>query len=288
LTVDFTRLGLVAGDRMLDLGCGGGRHAFEAHRRGAHVVALDRSAVETSGVAGLLGAMRLAGEAPTVALGTAVGGDATRLPFPDGTFDRVVAAEVLEHLDDDTSAMAELVRVLRPGGTMAVTVPRWFPEQVCWALADDYHAPAVPGGHVRIYRAAQLAGRLEAAGLVVIGSHHAHALHVPYWWLRCLVGVARDDALAVRMYHRFLVWDITARPRSMRLLERALNPLAGKSLVLYLNKPDTRGALPPEDPPKSNPDTRRALSADTRGALPPEGPPKSPALESAASLGGAP
>ncbi len=237
LTVDFTRLGLVPGDRMLDLGCGGGRHAFEAHRRGAHVVALDRSAVETGAVAGLLGAMRLAGEAPAIALGTAVGGDAVTLPFADDTFDRVVAAEVLEHLDDDTTAMAELARVLRPGGTMAVTVPRWFPEQVCWALADDYHAPAVSGGHVRIYRAGQLAERLQATGLTMIGSHHAHALHAPYWWLRCLVGVDRAGALPVRAYHRFLVWDITTRTRPVRLLERALNPIVGKSLVLYLRKP---------------------------------------------------
>ncbi len=260
LTVDFGRLGLVAGDRVLDLGCGGGRHAFEAHRRGAHVVALDRSTDETLAVAGFLGAMRLGGEAPTIALGTAVRGDATTLPFPDHTFDRVIAAEVLEHLDDDTTAMAELARVLRPGGTMAVTVPRWFPEQVCWALADDYHAPAVPGGHVRIYRAAQLTGRLEAAGLMVTGSHHAHALHVPYWWLRCLVGVGRDEALAVRTYHRLLLWDITSRPRSLRLLERALNPVVGKSLVLYLEKPDTRRALAPESPPKST-----SLASPTAG-----------------------
>ncbi len=240
LTVDFARLGLAAGDRMLDLGCGGGRHAFEAHRRGAHVVALDRSAAETGAVTGLLGAMRLAGEAPSIALGTAVGGDAVALPFADDTFDRVVAAEVLEHLDDDVTAMAELARVLRPGGTMAVTVPRWFPEQVCWALADDYHAPAVSGGHVRIYRAGQLARRLQATGLTMTGAHHAHALHSPYWWLRCLVGVARDDALPVRVYHRFLVWDITTRPRPVRMLERALNPVVGKSLVLYLEKPMVR------------------------------------------------
>jgi len=240
LTVDFARLGLAAGDRMLDLGCGGGRHAFEAHRRGAHVVALDRSSAETAGVAGMLGAMRQAGEAPAIALGTAVGGDALALPFPEASFDRVVAAEVLEHVPDDRAAMAELARVLRPGGTMAVTVPRWYPEQVCWALADDYHAPAVPGGHVRIYRAAQLAGRLRETGLDVTGSHHAHALHAPYWWLRCLVGVGRDDALPVRLYRRFLVWDITARPRPVRLVERALNPVVGKSLVLYLMK----GAVP--------------------------------------------
>ena len=237
LTVDFARLGLRAGDRVLDLGCGGGRHAFEAHRRGASVVAIDRSPSETAGCAGLMAAMRAQGEAPSGGLGTAVTGDGLALPFPDGTFDVVIAAEVLEHVVDDARAMAELARVLRPGGTLAVSVPRWLPERVCWALADDYHAPAVAGGHVRIYRRGDLAGRLGRTGLRLTGFHHAHALHVPYWWLRCLVGVERDDVAAVRLYHRFLVWDIIRGRRPVRLLEQALNPVLGKSLVLYLHKP---------------------------------------------------
>ena len=58
--------------------------------------------------------------------------------------------------------MGELVRVLRPGGTIAVTVPRWFPELINWALSDDYHN--VPGGHVRIYRHSALVGRLARRG----------------------------------------------------------------------------------------------------------------------------
>ena len=51
--------------------------------------------------------------------------------------------------------------MLKPGGTLAVTVPAWLPEQVCWALSDEYHAPFVEGGHVRIYTEAEL--RPEAA-----------------------------------------------------------------------------------------------------------------------------
>ncbi|MDQ6725447.1 MAG: methyltransferase domain-containing protein [Actinomycetota bacterium] len=237
LTVNFRRLGLQAGDRVLDLGCGGGRHAFEAHRRGANVVAFDRNAGDTKDAAAMLGAMRLEGEAPAGALGTAVNGDALALPFSTGAFDRVIAAEVLEHLPADEAAMAELARVLRPGGTMAVTVPRWFPERVCWALSEEYHAPHVPDGHVRIYRRTRLAWLMVTAGLRPTRSHHAHALHSPYWWLKCALGVERPGRWPVRIYHRFLIWDITRRPRTVRVAERMLNPVLGKSLVMYAVKP---------------------------------------------------
>ena len=235
LTVDFDRLGLRPGDRALDLGCGAGRHAFEMFRRGADVVAFDQDADGLAGVLDLFGAMREAGEAPTGAEADIKQGDALALPFPDGEFDRVVAAEILEHIPEDTAAIAELVRVLRPGGTVAVTVPRWMPERVCWALSDAYHANE--GGHVRIYTRRGLVAKLEAAGLVHEGGHHAHALHSPYWWLKCLVGVEKEDHPLVEAYHRLLVWDIVRKPLLTRVAERALDPLVGKSLVVYLRKP---------------------------------------------------
>ena len=234
LTVDYDRLGVGAGERLLDLGCGGGRHAYQALRLGARVVALDAGADEVGQVRATVGAMADAGEIKAEGLG-AVQGDALRLPFPDGAFDRVIAAEVLEHIPDDAHAMAELARVLRPGGTMAVTVPRFGPEAVNWALSDEYHD--VPGGHIRIYRRSTLLGRLRRVGLRPLGSHHAHALHSPYWWLRCLVGPTQDHNPAVQAYHRLLVWDITRGPWVTRTAERILNPLVGKSLVVYLEKP---------------------------------------------------
>ena len=190
LTVDFDRLGLRAGERVLDMGCGAGRHAFEMYRRGADVVALDQDADELAGVGESFAAMREEGEVPAGAEADTKQGDALDLPFPDGEFDRVVAAEVLEHIPDDTRAIAELVRVLRPGGTIAVTVPRWLPEKVCWALSDAYHE--VEGGHVRIYRPPSCVAKLESAGLRYVGTDHAHGLHSPYWWLKCAVGVDND------------------------------------------------------------------------------------------------
>jgi SAM-dependent methyltransferase len=236
LTVDFDRLGLRPGDRVLDMGCGAGRHAFEMFRRGADVVAFDQDGDELAGVLELFGAMRDEGQVPAGAEADIKQGDALSLPFADGEFDRIVAAEVLEHIPEDTTAIAEVARVLRPGGTLAVTVPRWLPEKVCWALSREYHE--VEGGHVRIYTGDELVGKLRDAGLVLEGSDHVHGLHSPYWWIKCAVGVTKDRHPLVRAYHRLLVWDIMRRPRATRLAERALNPLIGKSLVVYLRKPD--------------------------------------------------
>lgn len=267
LTVDYNHLGVRAGDRLLDLGCGAGRHAFEAFRRGANVVALDYSDDELCEVRALFQAMADAGEGRADGSATCSRGDACRLPFPDDRFDRVIASEVFEHVPDDVSAYRELARVLRPGGTIAITVPACLPERVCWALSDEYHAPFVEGGHVRIYTEAQVRERLTAAGLEPGRSARAHALHAPYWWLRCAVGPTNDRHPLVRAYHQLLVWDISGTPvvsNLTRFAERTLNPVLGKSLVVYATK-------------TARPSPRRAADARSRAAI------ASEAVEMAAS-----
>ena len=184
-----------------------------------------------------LQAMAEAGEVPADTSASTVNGDGTRLPFADDTFDRIVCSEVMEHIPDDAAAASELARVLKPGGTIAVTVPTWLPEKVCWALSDQYHAPYVEGGHVRIFSEASLRRRLRDAGLRPGDAHHAHALHSPYWWLKCAVGPTNDQNPLVKAYHQLLVWDITKAPRTTRWTEKLLNPVLGKSLVVYATKP---------------------------------------------------
>ena len=233
LTLDFDRLGVKAGDRVLDIGCGYGRHSFEVIRRGGRVVALDLSDTELKDVLAMFRA--LAQEAPPASHGGVVNATALSLPFADGTFDHVIASEVLEHIPLDTGAMAEIARVVRPGGSVAVTVPRTGQEVVCWALSREYHD--TPGGHVRIYRRRQIEERLRGAGLRPRGVGFAHALHTPYWWLRCLVGPRNEDNAFVRAYKSFLERDIMQPNRLVRLCEQALNPVLGKSLVVYLDKP---------------------------------------------------
>jgi SAM-dependent methyltransferase len=250
LTVDYDRLRLGAGDRLLDLGCGAGRHAFEALRRGARVTAFDYDEAELKDVAAMASAMAEAGDIPGPGGSACARGDAAALPFPDGSFDRIIAAEVLEHIPDDEAAIGELARVLRPGGTMAVTVPAWLAERVCWALSDEYHAPHVEGGHVRIYKEPVLRRKLRAAGVEPRGAHHAHGIHAPYWWLKCAVGPTNDDHPLVRAYHQALVWDIAGtRPwhTLTRLADRVLTPVIGKSIVVYARKPEPEPTAKPED-----------------------------------------
>ncbi|MBW0274152.1 methyltransferase [Nocardia sp. MH4] len=238
LTVDFDRLGVGPGSRVIDVGCGAGRHAFQAYRRGADVVAFDQNAQDLAQVDAMFEAMAAAGEAPEYAKAETVRGDALDLPYGDGEFDVVIASEILEHVPADDRAIAELARIVTPGGALAVTVPRWLPERLCWALSDEYHANE--GGHVRIYRADELRDKVTAHGLRCVHREFAHALHSPYWWLKCAVGVRDDDNPLVRAYHRLLVWDMMSAPTLTRTAERLLNPLVGKSVALYFTKPAVR------------------------------------------------
>ncbi|MCB0970763.1 MAG: class I SAM-dependent methyltransferase [Acidimicrobiales bacterium] len=237
LTVDFDRLRLGPGDLVLDMGAGAGRHAFEVYRRGADIVALDYSLADLKEVANLFSAMSGAGEVPADTHASVVNGDGTGLPFADGTFDAIICSEVMEHIPDDSAAARELARVLKPGGQLAVTVPTFLPERICWALSDEYHAPFVEGGHVRIFTETELKNRFETVGLVSEGTHKAHALHSPYWWLKCAVGPTNDDNPLVQAYLKLLTWDIVKAPKATRWTERVLNPVLGKSLVLYARKP---------------------------------------------------
>lgn len=231
LTVDFNLVGLRAGMRVLDAGCGSGRHLCAAFRTpGVDVVGADLNAGDLATAKGFL---TLIGR-ETAGEWIVTRADVRRLPYPDGSFDVVVCSEVLEHLHDCTGAISELVRVLKRGGDLVVTVPRFLPERICWALSAAYHRE--PGGHVRIFRKEELLRLIEDAGTRCWRIRYRHGLHAPYWWLRCLIGHKNDCAPPVRLYRRFLEWDILQHPPLTALLDAILNPLIGKSIVLYAKK----------------------------------------------------
>ena len=141
---------------------------------------------------------------------------------------------MLEHIPDYEGALKEIERVLKPGGVFAASVPRFAPEWVCWALSDEYHANE--GGHVRIFKEKQLRNDIEDTGFRFFGRHWAHALHSPYWWLQCMFWDTKDSNPLVKAYHKLLVWDMMEHPKLTRNVERLLNPLIGKSVVMYFIK----------------------------------------------------
>ena len=228
-TVDLCRLPMNVGQRVLDLGCGEGRHAITAYLHAdVQVIGLDLSRRDIDIARGRFNDFE-DHNATGKSLDFIVGSGLT-LPFADASFDRVICSEVLEHIHNYQEVLGEIQRVLKPGGLLAVSVPRFGPEWICWKLSDAYHE--VEGGHVRIFRRKQLKRAVERVNMVHYATHGAHALHVPYWWLRCLFW-SKEDAAPVRLYHRLLVWDLMSRPRLTRWLDKLLNPWFGKSIVMY-------------------------------------------------------
>jgi SAM-dependent methyltransferase len=226
LTVDLARLDVRPGQRLLDAGCGEGRHCFGALERGARVVGLDLDRASLRRGSGPLRARarELGGS------GAMIHGDAFQLPFPDACFDRVICSEVMEHVHDFRGAARELARVTRPAGRIAVTVPTATSEQLYLCVGDDYFES--PGGHIRIFRPRELAGALGDAGFATLGVGFAHAFHTPYWALRSVAGLPRaDESRLVRAYRLFLIRATTSR--FLDRVEGLLNYCFPKSLVLY-------------------------------------------------------
>jgi SAM-dependent methyltransferase len=234
ITINFNRLDIKAGFRILDIGCGSGRHTSAAYRF-KHTVTIG---ADLSHAALVEARDRLKFHDQLGENGGGVWGltmaDASTLPFKDDFFDLVICSEVLEHISEDQAAANEIIRVLKTGHNLVVSVPRFLPERICWALSSEYRNSN--NGHIRIYRKKRLITLLENGGVKHWALHYAHSWHTPYWWLKCLVGPDREDAALVNLYHRFLSWDIMKNPKPVRWIERLMNPLLGKSLVVYFRK----------------------------------------------------
>ena len=230
-TINFELLDLRAGDRVLDVGCGEGRHSISAFLdNDIDVLGLDLSKHDLTTAQSRLDQFTNGSVNPARSCHF-LQSSGLALPFADNSFNKVICSEVLEHIPNYTAMLEEIRRVLKPGGLFAASVPRYFPEWVCWRLSDAYHE--VEGGHVRIFTARELRQAIEAQHMKRYARHWAHSLHVPYWWIRCLFWEAGAEAKLARGYHRLLVWDLMRKPWITRTLDHLLNPIMGKSIVMY-------------------------------------------------------
>ncbi|MGB5325862.1 MAG: class I SAM-dependent methyltransferase [Pseudomonadales bacterium] len=230
LTIDPSKMQLRRGDRVLDLGCGEGRHTIGlALLSDVDVVGVDLDLQDLS-VAATRGAEYFDASARCHWCCA----DGLRLPFADNSFDKIICSEVLEHIPDYQGMLEEIERILSKDGLLAISVPRRWPEKICWWLSDAYHQ--VDGGHIRIFKARKLRDEIAAFGFAHYARHWAHALHAPFWWLKCLFWKTQDSNLLVKAYHRMLVWDLLQKPWLTQTLERLLNPVLGKSVVMYFKR----------------------------------------------------
>ena len=108
-------------------------------------------------------------------------GTVTHLPFADASFDLVCALDIIEHVDDDAAAWAEVARVAKPGAVLLLSVPL---HPARWTAFDDFV------GHKRRYEPAELAARLAERALVVEQSaaygmqpRSSRLLDLGMWWL---------------------------------------------------------------------------------------------------------
>jgi SAM-dependent methyltransferase len=121
-------------------------------------------------------------------------GDGNRLPARDGSVDAAVLIEVFEHVDDPTTLVTEIGRVVRPGGRLCVAVPTGYTEAVYWRLHPEYAANA---GHVRRYRKRHVTRVLEQAGFEVVDVRSENFVPALSWLFHALLRSRSDQTGAI-------------------------------------------------------------------------------------------
>lgn len=184
---------------VLDVGCGTGDNLRYILRDKAEFFGLEY-AEQTAAVA-----KKILGERADVRVGSA-----TAIPFGDRQFDLIICIEVLEHISDDRAGFREIARVLKPGGTLILSLPyrHWFPS---------YYKTM---GHLRHYTRSDVEELLREAGLIV----KQHLPNYPRW-----SRFSNYIYISCRIYALFLrIFGVRRSPVEVRA------PFAQRSLMQVL------------------------------------------------------
>jgi SAM-dependent methyltransferase len=218
------------GTLVLDVGSAEGRLSAHLASTGVELVALEL-------------------DADLVERSRTVQGDATSLPFASASVDAAIALEVLEHVPDPPSILAECHRVLRPGGRLCVGVPTWYTEQLYKRLHPRYMANAT---HVRIYRQSRLIEEVEKAGFVVDHIETRNLVPALAWTIHAVLRTDADASGHVERHHRVepavqRLIDAWSRAPLVKHLHHWLSRRFGKSWYLYASNPVHHTRSPDEE-----------------------------------------
>lgn len=232
-------LNLQRSDKVLDLGCGTGYYLF----------LLSNLPVELS-LNGLDYDEKALEEAKQSLKDKKIkffAGDSHNLPFEDNSFDKIVASEVLEHLDDDQKALKEVYRVLRPGGIFVISTPSinypFFWDPLNWILQHLFSTHIKKGffsgiwfGHLRLYDLESLKNKFIKAGFKI-----EDAREITYWCLPF-------NHYVINIVAR-LLYDIKISPKiadSISKFKESKKPLLVDLAFKCVNKLDSLNEIFPQ------------------------------------------
>jgi ubiquinone/menaquinone biosynthesis C-methylase UbiE len=216
-----------ARDVVLDVGCGQGSDALFCAERGAHVIYVDINPAEVE-----IASSRLAGAGARKL--TPIVSDCNPLPVTDGTATKIVAAEVLEHVDDPDQFLRELVRAGAPGALYLLAVPDPTLENLQIGLAAPSHFEKP--NHIRIIGRDEFARMVTNAGLV-IERRGTYGFYWAIWWLMfwlCKVDIFEPHPM-LQSWEK--TWRILLSLPNSGPLRKILNEILPKSQYIVARKP---------------------------------------------------
>jgi SAM-dependent methyltransferase len=224
----YTGFPITADDVVIDVGCGDGTKTAFCARQGAEVIFVDIDANEVATAARNLassGARKL----------TPIVSDCNPLPIPDGTATRVIASEVIEHVDDPAQFLSELVRIGRPGALYFLTVPDPVAEGLQQQLAPPLYFRKP--NHLRIIGREEFGRMVSDAGLI-IAHRDSHGFYMALWWLffwTCDVDLGSADHPLLRGWEE--TWRALLATRDGLKVKAALDAFMPMSQCIVARKP---------------------------------------------------
>lgn len=215
-------------DSILDIGCGDGPFAHFCAERGAEVIFADIDAAKVAAVSEMLKNSKARAMLPLVT-------DAKPIPLADNRVSKVIAMEVLEHVEDPRDFMRELVRVAKPGCLFLLTVPDPVGENVQRALAPPSYFE--PPNHIRVFERADFERLVVDAGLV-IERRTSYGFYWSLWWF--FFWACKQDLSPP--WHPLLqswtkTWNLLLSTPDGPRIKRALDDAMPKSQAIIARKP---------------------------------------------------